>query len=97
MELIIEQQKLSKLSSLNNCPWIFKMPEDFPVYNALKDFYEIYFQHSILKNPLSENQISILTEMSKLCPLIYGETVPPCSTLLVGSNLNEFEDLVMNV
>ncbi|HUN17935.1 MAG TPA: T9SS type A sorting domain-containing protein, partial [Saprospiraceae bacterium] len=93
MELIIEQQKLSKLSKLEQLSLdIQNLPEDFPVYNALKDFYEIYFQHSILKNPLSENQISILTEMSKLCPLIYGEAVHHARALLVGSNLNEFED-----
>jgi hypothetical protein len=71
---------------------ISTLPEDFPVYNALKDFYIIYDQNKLRDYPLTNAQVITLTEMSKLCPLIFGEAVHHARAMLVGAELNEFSD-----
>jgi hypothetical protein len=71
---------------------INNLPEDFPVYNALKDYYKIYDQHILRNIDLTNSQIITLTEMSKLCPLIFGEAVHHSRAMLVGAEINEFSD-----
>ena len=79
--------KISQISSE-----ISTLPEDFPVYNALKDYYIIYDQNKLRDYPLTNAQMITLTEMSKLCPLIFGEAVHHAKAMLVGAELNEFSD-----
>lgn len=82
----IEQKKTTIISNIE------ALPEDFPIYNALKDFYKIFSTFELQNIPLTSVDIETLNGIANLCPLIYGEAVHQARAMLVSEEISSYTD-----